>query len=71
MIEFSVMLRKLERFTITRRPRLSIFQRDALRFTNGDHLLRVRTREFASASKTTAPANLREIVTNLLFSSSH
>ena len=65
------MLRELECFAIARRPRLSCFQGGAFRFADRDHLFRVRTCELTSTGHTTAPANLREIVTNLLFSSSH
>jgi hypothetical protein len=65
------MLRKLECLTIRRGPRLSIFQRGVFRFTDGDHLLRVRTCELTSAGETAATANLCQILPNSLFSSSH
>ena len=65
------MLRKLECFAITRRPGLSSFQRSAFRFSDRDHLFRVGTCELAPAGETAAPANLREILTNSLFSFSH
>jgi hypothetical protein len=65
------MLRKLECFAITRRPRLSSFQRSAFRFSDRDHLSRVGTCELAPAGETATPANLREILTNSLFSFSH
>jgi hypothetical protein len=47
------------------------FQRSAFRFPDRDHLFRVRACELTSAGQPTSPADLCEILTDPLFSSSH
>jgi hypothetical protein len=60
-----------QQFAITRRPRLSCFQRRASGFADRDHLPRVRFGELALADASAAAADPGEIVADMFLRFCH
>ena len=55
-----------QQFAITRRPRLSCFQRGAFGFADRDHLFCMRARQLPPAGQSTAPGDGSEILAHVL-----
>ena len=56
---------------IARRPWLAGAQGGALGFADRDHLPRMQTRQFAPAGAAATPADLRQVLANLLLCLGH
>jgi hypothetical protein len=66
-----ITLPELQQFAITRRPRLSYFQRRPFGFADRDHLFCMRARQVAAAGQSTALADDSKILAHLLLGFIH